>query len=112
MVIVFIIKLIMNNDVNITLLKRQIRVSLDETNDDAFFQDVLDTAKEHCFLLINREMSGFTGNTLPISLKRAILYLAADFNEFRESKSRQQVYKVPETVDALIYPYVNYGLKY
>jgi hypothetical protein len=100
------------NDLNITLLKRQIRMSEDETSQDAELQDMVNTATEEMYSLINRYPSGFTGTTLPLALKRAILYLAADMNEFRESKSRQQVYKVPETVDALIYPYVNYGLKY
>jgi hypothetical protein len=97
---------------NITLVKRQIRKGEDETDQDSELQDILDTAEVQLFDLINRYPSGYTSQTLPLPLKRAILYLCSNSNEFRESLSRGTVSVVPDTLYSLIYPYVNYGLKY
>jgi hypothetical protein len=97
---------------NITLVKRQIRKSEDETDQDAELQDIVNTAEEHVFNLINRYPSGYTATTLPLPLKRAILYVAANQNEFRESLSRGTVSVVPDTLYSLIYPYINYADKF
>jgi hypothetical protein len=97
---------------NITLVKRQIRKGEDEVDQDAELQDILDAAEVQLFDLINRYPTGYTSTTLPLPLKRAILYLCSNSNEYRESLSRGIVSVVPDTLYSLIYAYVNYGLKY
>lgn len=97
---------------NVTLVKRQIRKGEDESDQDSELQDILDSAEEHVFNLINRYPSGYTSTTLPLSLKRAILYVSANSNEYRESLSRGSVSVVPDTLYSLIYTYINYGLKF
>lgn len=97
---------------NVTLVKRQIRKGEDEADQDAELQDILDASEEHLFNLINRYPSGFTATNLPSPLKRAILYISSNSNEFRESLSRNTVSVVPDTLYSLIYTYINYGAKY
>jgi hypothetical protein len=90
----------------------QVREDIENTDAVNYIYKIIPVAEAQVFDLINRNSSGFTGNTLPANVKHAMIYLAADLYEFRESKSRFQVYKVPDTVDALISNYINYGTRY
>lgn len=104
----------------ITINEALIQIREDSGNTEAikYLNQVIPVAEAHLFNRINRYASGFTTTTgstlevLPEDLKHAILYIIADLNEFRESKNRYNVYKVPDTLDSMLSFYINYGDKY
>jgi hypothetical protein len=84
-----------------------------------YFKDIIPDVEDYVFDKINRYSTGFTTTTgsttlelFPNRLKRAMVFLAGHWFSNRESVAPIQMYRVPETFDALIESSINYGEKY
>ncbi len=66
--------------INITTLKRQLNIENTFNDDDAILQQCLDVAIQTTNNYLGSDVvSGYTGNTTPISVEHAILMLASHF---------------------------------
>ena len=92
---------------SLTLLKKQVRAD-DFSEDDAYLQHLLDTAKEAVVTATNRtldELREMGSGHLPNMLLQACLMLAAHWYNQRESVSSVAMHEVPDSVQALVKPY-------
>lgn len=89
-------------------LKRQLNIEVTYTDDDVLLQLYLDVAQEAVINDLNygtESTSGITGTNMPVSLKQAILLLAAHLYVTRTPVAFGQGYKIPLTFEYLINPY-------
>jgi hypothetical protein len=101
---VFIIKFIMN----ISQLKRQLKIEDTYTSEDAILQFYLDVAQPAAINFLNYftgSTSGITGSTMPMPIQQAILILAAHLYINRTPVSFGQPYVIPYTLEWLLQPY-------
>lgn len=92
---------------SLALLKKQVRAD-DFSEDDAYLQHLLDTAKEAVVTATNRtldELREMGAGHLPNMLLQACLMLAAHWYNQRESVSSVAMHEVPDSVQALVKPY-------
>lgn len=93
---------------SLALLKKQVRAD-DFSQDDAYLEHLLDTAKETVITATNRTEAelremGSEGH-LPKMLLQAALMLAAHWYNQRESVAAVAMHEVPDSVQALVKPY-------
>lgn len=93
--------------VSIELFKSHVRAD-DFCEDDEYLEHILQVAEQAVVLATNRtedELEELGNGAFPISLKQAIMLLAAHWYNQRESVSNTQMHAVPDTLQALIKPY-------
>jgi len=96
-------------------------------DDEKYILDTIDDAFTVCKNICHNttwiDTSGSTGNsdyadlavsgtTIPLPVRRAILYLVGLFYANREPVSFSASFKIPYTVDCLLQPYINYSIDY
>lgn len=93
---------------SLALLKKQVRAD-DFSQDDAYLEHLLDTAKETVITATNRTEAELRGmdseGHLPKMLLQAALMLAAHWYNQRESVAAVAMHEVPDSVQALVKPY-------
>ena len=93
---------------SLALLKKQVRAD-DFSQDDAYLEHLLDTAKETVITATNRTEAELremdSEGHLPKMLLQAALMLAAPWYNQRESVSSVAMHEVPDSVQALVKPY-------
>ena len=92
---------------SLTLLKKQVRAD-DFSEDDAYLEHLLNTAKEAVVTATNRtldELHELGAGHLPKMLLQACLMLAAHWYNQRESVSSVAMHEVPDSVQALVKPF-------
>ena len=93
---------------SLALLKKQVRAD-DFSQDDAYLEHLLDTAKETVITATNRTEAELremdSEGHLPKMLLQAALMLAAHWYNQRESVAAVAVHEVPDSVQALVKPY-------
>ena len=92
----------------LALLKKQVRAD-DFSQDDAYLEHLLDTAKEAVITATNRTEAELremdSEGHLPKMLLQAALMLAAHWYNQRESVAAVAMHEVPDSVQALVKPY-------
>ena len=95
-------------DPSLALLKKQVRAD-DFSQDDAYLEHLLDTAKEAVITATNRTEAELremdSEGHLPKMLLQAALMLAAHWYNQRESVAAVAMHEVPDSVQALVKPY-------
>lgn len=93
---------------SLALLKKQVRAD-DFSQDDAYLEHLLDTAKEAVIMATNRTEAELremdSEGHLPKMLLQAALMLAAHWYNQRESVAAVAMHEVPDSVQALVKPY-------
>ena len=93
---------------SLALLKKQVRAD-DFSQDDAYLEHLLDTAKEAVITATNRTEAELremdSEGHLPKMLLQAALMLAAHWYNQRESVAAVAMHEVPDSVHALVKPY-------
>lgn len=93
---------------SLALLKKQVRAD-DFSQDDAYLEHLLDTAKEAVITATNRTEAELremdSEGHLPKMLLQACLMLAAHWYNQRESVAAVAMHEVPDSVQALVKPY-------
>lgn len=93
---------------SLALLKKQVRAD-DFSQDDAYLEHLLDTAKETVITATNRTEAELremdSEGHLPKMLLQAVLMLAAHWYNQRESVAAVAMHEVPDSVQALVKPY-------
>ena len=93
---------------SLALLKKQVRAD-DFSQDDAYLEHLLDTAKETVITATNRTEAELremdSEGHLPKMLLQAALMLAAHWYNQRESLAAVAMHEVPDSVQALVKPY-------
>lgn len=93
---------------SLALLKKQVRAD-DFSQDDAYLEHLLDTAKETVITATNRTEAELremdSEGHLPQMLLQAALMLAAHWYNQRESVAAVAMHEVPDSVQALVKPY-------
>jgi hypothetical protein len=93
---------------SLALLKKQVRAD-DFSQDDAYLEHLLDTAKEAVITATNRTEAELremdSEGHLPKMLLQAALMLAAHWYNQRESVAAVAMHEVPDSVQALVKPY-------
>ena len=93
---------------SLALLKKQVRAD-DFSQDDAYLEHLLDTAKETVITATNRTEAELremdSEGHLPKILLQAALMLAAHWYNQRESVAAVAMHEVPDSVQALVKPY-------
>ena len=93
---------------SLALLKKQVRAD-DFSQDDAYLEHLLDTAKETVITATNRTEAELremdSEGHLPKMLLQAALMLAAHWYNQRESVAAVTMHEVPDSVQALVKPY-------
>jgi hypothetical protein len=93
---------------SLALLKKQVRAD-DFSQDDAYLEHLLDTAKETVITATNRTEAELremdSEGHLPKMLLQAALMLAAHWYNQRESVAAVAMHEVPDSVQALVKPY-------
>lgn len=93
---------------SLALLKKQVRAD-DFSQDDAYLEHLLDTAKETVITATNRTETELremdSEGHLPKMLLQAALMLAAHWYNQRESVAAVAMHEVPDSVQALVKPY-------
>lgn len=93
---------------SLALLKKQVRAD-DFSQDDAYLEHLLDTAKEAVITATNRTEAELremdSEGHLPKMLLQASLMLAAHWYNQRESVAAVAMHEVPDSVQALVKPY-------
>lgn len=93
--------------VSLELLKKHVRVDFDD--DDEYLEHLLMTAEEAVISRTHRtkeELIEANEGFFPMRLKQAILVLAASWHDQRESISSVKFHAVPDSLQALIKPFV------
>lgn len=93
---------------SLALLKKQVRAD-DFSQDDAYLEHLLDTAKETVITATNRTEAELremdSEGHLPKMLLQAALMLATHWYNQRESVAAVAMHEVPDSVQALVKPY-------
>ena len=93
---------------SLALLKKQVRAD-DFSQDDAYLEHLLDTAKEAVITATNRTEAELremdSEGHLPKMLLQAALMLAAHWYNQRVSVAAVAMHEVPDSVQALVKPY-------
>lgn len=93
---------------SLALLKKQVRAD-DFSQDDAYLEHLLNTAKETVITATNRTEAELremdSEGHLPKMLLQAALMLAAHWYNQRESVAAVAMHEVPDSVQALVKPY-------
>lgn len=93
---------------SLALLKKQVRAD-DFSQDDAYLEHLLDTAKKTVITATNRTEAELremdSEGHLPKMLLQAALMLAAHWYNQRESVAAVAMHEVPDSVQALVKPY-------
>lgn len=93
---------------SLALFKKQVRAD-DFSQDDAYLEHLLDTAKETVITATNRTEAELremdSEGHLPKMLLQAALMLAAHWYNQRESVAAVAMHEVPDSVQALVKPY-------
>ncbi len=93
---------------NLALLKMHVNAN-DFTDDDAYLQHLLDTAKSHVIRSTRRTEAELIemgdGTNLPDEINHAILMIAAHWYNQRESDAGVQMHAVPDSLQALTKPF-------
>ena len=93
---------------SLALLKKQDRAD-DFSQDDAYLEHLLDTAKETVITATNRTEAELremdSEGHLPKMLLQAALMLAAHWYNQRESVAAVAMHEVPDSVQALVKPF-------
>lgn len=90
------------------LFKKHVRAD-DFADDDIYLEHLLDTAQEAVVTATRRsvtELVDLGAGDFPVPLRHAVMMLAAHWYNQRESVSASQMYQVPDTLQALVKPYV------
>ena len=93
---------------NISQLKRQLKIEEDYLDDDIILQFYLDVAEPAAINFLNydtKSISGITGSTMPMPVQQAILILASHLYINRTPVSFGQPYVIPYTLEWLLMPY-------
>ena len=93
---------------NISQLKRQLKIEDDYLDDDIILQFYLDVAEPAAISFLNYytgSTSGITGSTMPMPVQAAILILAAHLYINRTPVAYGQPYVIPYTLEWLLQPY-------
>lgn len=96
-------------NVNINQLKRQLNIELDYVDDDAILQHMLNVATLSVQTYLgSNALTGYTDNTIPVSIEQAVIMLAAHFYLNRNMVSFAQGTEVPYSFRFLLDPYKDF----
>ena len=93
--------------VSFALFKKHVR-SDDFSADDDYLQYLIDTAEVTVITWTNRtakELYAMNGGEFPLMLIQAIMVLAANWYNQRESVSNTELHEAPDSLQALIKPF-------
>jgi hypothetical protein len=96
---------------NISQLKRQLKIENDYLDDDIILQFYLDVAEPAAISFLNYytgSTTGITGNLMPLPVQQAILILASHLYLNRTAVSYGQPYVIPYSLEWLLQPYKNF----
>lgn len=88
-------------------LKRHLNIETSYNEDDTYLQDVLAVSQLAIENYCNLGLSGYTDETIPVTVKQATLLLAAHFYLNRQLVSYAQGYEIPYTFKFLLNEYRN-----
>lgn len=96
------------SSITLDLFKKHVALD-DYDGDDALLEHYLLTAEEVVIGMTRRtreELCWDNGGTLPVSLRQAVMLVAANFYRHRENVEDRQHYAIPYGVEALVKPFV------
>ena len=98
----------MANYFTLNELKQNLNIELDYTNDDIYLTGLTSVACQAVDNFTNYGLTGYTGNTIPISVKQAAIMLASHLYLNRTPVSFAQGYEIPYSFQFLLNPYKNF----